>query len=1157
MKRIIALLAAALLTLTSLAALCTLPASAEDGAALAASGTARLSTLTLDGGYTVDFAPDTFDYTVFLPAGRPRIPRIDAKAGDGCTVRIYNAALADDEADGYGYVSVAQDGENATVYRIRFVRSASLGYVLQYDDVISFEHGLSGNVSFSSDSAALSVSKTGVITAKAVSDTPATVTATAPDGKTATLRVDRIIPAQLDIVMSVGQSNAYGSGGNASLSERVRPGTAYDIGYDGNTQSDNFNTHPIPLATNAGTGTAVSGVRGAFANEWYATTGEKLLFINAADPGIKIAAWQSNGAAYIGAKKEYERVVALIESSENFEIYRRFFYFNHGSADAGKNFNAEYYERVCATFNNLFAELGMEFGTIFEYFSSDRSYTSWIRSQHNRIVSEMDRIYMGCEMKPYIQADPSLINSDNLHLSQAGHNLCGRLLAQNTAAQALIPDGKFPGSLSGADAPAIPSLASEPTLAWDFDGSLAPTAGDITLSLGGGTESVRDGALCFADGASWYATSAPIRLTTSSDWMLELRFRLEGESKQFALLGSPDNSAQVYVNLSDGTTKGFKVRYGTPGLEGTAITLSVRDVNELYTMNTWRLYYRAELGLLYLWRDGELQSTELLSGPMTLSQLGRTGDITMAGKTAALDSLRVWYERTVTGEYSFGFENTLQEDNGLMSFSANGGSYEAASVQLKYASSNLSFDKISLDSALDWSVEVRGSFTKNTGVLASADGSNTIFANVSDPGFRVRYTSSSYVKLAVSAGDFKTVHTWRIAYSAENGTLTLYRDGEKLTSKAMKSSLAFTNSGTSGSTGSSNSALIDYISIEQKNVNRGGGDSIIFNFNNSLSDDSGSYTMTVLKGAATFVQSDMGYVLAADTRLTASEPVSFGDKSFSLSLYAAFEGVGEVIGGLMSVGQNSLRFAGVEFALDDATDISRPGRFTLDYDKSAGTLTLTCPDGAKKTAPASFGTLTLDTLGGAAMKLYSLSLSISSGKKAPVRAEVSVAAEGNRLTASVTSDIWKPDTVDVRYQWLRDGHVIPGAMSSVYLPTTDDVGHSLSCLAILSGTPERASGGEIAVDSSTEVLPTAPEVVPGQDTTAPGVETSAPDDTTSAPDSAIPITPDDTTAPGTKRGCGSSVRGRAMSLILVAAAAACISRKRRRSCAAQCPKNRA
>ena len=1116
LPRLTAAMIALVLTLTLLS----LPAAAQDTAA------PRLTSLSLDGGYSLDFSPEQYNYTVFLPSGRPRIPRLSATAPDGVTVRVYKAALADGENDGYGYVTATADGMTS-VYRVHFIRSAELGFVLQYDDVYTFDHGLEGKISFSSDSPAATVSTTGVITAKAVTDSPITITATSDSGTSATLKIDKIVKAQIDIVMSAGQSNAYGRGGDAALSERVKPGTAYDIGYDGNTQAANSNTNPISLATTAGTGTAVPGVRGSFANEWYSTTGEKILFINAADPGINIAAWQANGATYVGAKKEYNRVKALMADNDRFEIYREFFYFNHGSADTGSNFNADYYAKVTATFNNLLTEMDFEFGTIFEYFSSDRAYTSWIRSQHNRIVSEMDNIYMGCEMKPYIQADPELINSDNLHLSQAGHNLCGRLMAQNTAAQALAPDCKYPDG-----AVAVP--ASAPALSWDFNGSLTPNAGSITLELRDGAEKYTQDttALTFTDGVTWYAMSEPIRLRTTSDWLIEFTMRLEGDSKQFAVIGSPDNSAQVYINLSDGTTKGFKVRYGATGNEGTAITLSVRNTDDLYTMNTWRLYYRAELNLLYLYRDGELQSTEILPGPMTLSQIGRTGSITTAGKFASLDSLRVWYNRQESGSYSFDFENTLTEQNGLVTLSAQGGSFGAESVQLKYASNNFSFDEIQLSPSYDWTFEVRGTFSKNTGILNSADGSNTIFANVSDPGFRVRLSSSQYVKLTVSPADFTQPHTWRIDYNASAGTVTLFRDGVSVASKAMNSALKFTNSGVSGTAGASNSALIDYILVEQKGVNRGTGDRIIFNFNNSLTDDSGNYTMTAIKGSVNFVQSDFGYVFDDATRLTLSSPIVFGDNSFELDLRADFSSNGDIIPGILSVGDSGFTFGGQAVDVSDPSWLRSANNWKFSFDRKSGKLTLTQPNGTDVSCQKSAGTYSFGSLGGAVMSLYSLELRVEDGKEQAVRAAVGVSESAGTYRAEVTSDIWDIGSVTLCYQWLRDGHVIPGAVTDSYIPTLDDVGSILSCRLILRGTPDSGEGtSATAVVLSTQVLPTPPTPTT-PDTTAPVTpDTTAPGTTG---DPAV-TTDSSTTAAGEKKGCGSIIALGIMGILIPAA----------------------
>ena len=451
---------------------------------------------------------------------------------------------------------------------------------------------------------------------------------------------------------------------------------------------------------------------------------------------------------------------------------------------------------------------------------------------------------------------------------------------------------------------------------------------------------------------------------------------------------------------------------------------------------------------------------------------------------------------------------------------------------------------------------MRGSFTKNTGVLASADGSNTIFANVSDPGFRVRTSSSSYVKLTVGAGDFRETHTWRIDYSASAGTVTLYRDGAKVASKSMRSTLSFTNSGTSGSTGASNSALIDYISLTQSGINRGGGDNITFSFNNTLTDDSGSYTMTVVKGAANFVEGDFGYVLDPATRLTLAEPITL-DSDFSLSFRARFDGEGEMLGGFLRVGADGFGFAGAKLALAKPELLRSPGDWKFEYTAGAagadGSVTLTCPDGSRVTvsvAPVSVasvsvapGAMSFGTLGGAAMTIYSLSLDIADGKVPANRASASVSEANGALRATVASDIWDAATVVVRYQWLRDGHVIPGACADIYVPTPDDVGHALSVCAIFSGTPERAVSDSVKVNSSSEVLPTPPE--PGPDTPS---DTTSPTDTSPVtPADTSPVAPSDVTtaqdSPDTtqaepRRGCGSSASGAAIAVLAAAAVTA-------------------
>lgn len=292
----------------------------------------------------------------------------------------------------------------------------------------------------------------------------------------------------------------------------------------------------------------------------------------------------------------------------------------------------------------------------------------------------------------------------------------------------------------------------------------------------------------------------------------------------------------------------------------------------------------------------------------------------------------------------------------------------------------------------------------------------------------------------------------------------------------MNSVLKFTNSGVSGSTGSSNSALIDYISVQQKGVNRGTGDSIVFNFNNSLTDESGNYTMKAVKGSVNFVESDFGYLFDGETRLTLSSPILFGENSFELVLRAAFSGNGDIIPGILSVGDNGFTFGGQTLEVSDPSWLCSANSWSFGFDRESGKLTLTQPDGTAVGCQKQSGAYSLDSLGGATMSLYSLELRVEDGKEQPVRAAVSVSESAGVYRAEVTSDIWDIKAVTLCYQWLRDGQVIPGAVSDSYSPTLDDIASTLSCRVILRGTPDSAEGtATSAVVSSTQAHRNCPK----------------------------------------------------------------------------------
>ena len=199
----------------------------------------RLSALTVDGGYSLSFAADQLSYEIAIPAGRPRVPHIEATAGSGL-VTVTQAVLADGAETGSAYAVVADAAGNSTEYCVTFRRDASLGFHLQYDDYYDF--ATAGAASYtSSDPSVLSVSSSGIVHAQKLSETAVTVKALAADGKEMkTLTVDKVVKAPLNIFLITGQSNAYGT---------------YDI--PAGTSEQQFTAQQMALTTKPAPGTVL------------------------------------------------------------------------------------------------------------------------------------------------------------------------------------------------------------------------------------------------------------------------------------------------------------------------------------------------------------------------------------------------------------------------------------------------------------------------------------------------------------------------------------------------------------------------------------------------------------------------------------------------------------------------------------------------------------------------------------------------------------------------------------------------------------------------------------------------------------------------------------------------------------------------------------
>ncbi len=471
-----------------------------------------LETLTLDSCPRFVFNPSIFEYTIPVPEGNPRLPRISAAAEDGADVKVLRPIRAPHSREAVAKVILTKDSEKSE-YVLNFVQDASLGFVLLYDDRYAFapEYSGKGKLKFtSSDDSVLAVSEDGVIHAIALSDSPVTVTAKVCRTTVATLTVDRVERAPLNIFYATGQSNSRGS---------------YDQGIDRPTEQLKMahaplgNTYFLYVDPNTGEfstdeiydfGDKVrSGFHGALTKRWYELTGEKTLMVICACDGVAIHSWAEDGRMYGYAKTVSAAVEALYSAPDSpFEINRRGFFWTHGETqmvrwyERGKGYvqgskrllwDNEYYDIFIAIRNNMINDLKVDFGAIV-----------LVRANRNRASAQSIELGMLTDLLPIRAAQYAVNNTtdatlfiasrvgdyakmpdfhdstaygfgfvgpQNLHYTQTGYNEQGRVLAEN---------------LYGALSPTSDRTPTELELL-DSDGRTRLTDGDeLTVHAGGG-----------------------------------------------------------------------------------------------------------------------------------------------------------------------------------------------------------------------------------------------------------------------------------------------------------------------------------------------------------------------------------------------------------------------------------------------------------------------------------------------------------------------------------------------------------------------------------------------------------------------------------------------------------------------------------------------
>ncbi len=311
-----------------------------------------LESLTLDDSrYTIGtFDPKTNEYKVDLPAGRPAVPRVVAKAADGVDVKITQAAIPDSANGGKATVLVTDAEGNTNTYTVEFTRDIKNGFVLQYDDRYQFVHTHTikegTEVTYESDNeAVVSVDKNGKMTAKKLSETPVTITAKIGDTVTDTLKIDRVEKAHINLFLITGQSNGQGCYDTTNYGKDIDYLLSYDeqlenvepIGGMGRVYSYDV----FPLSRN----TEVYKLKGkmydmgeyrkaghqaSLGKAFYDLSGEKVVFLQSAYSGAPIESWldpKKHDEAgtygggqyfYIKTQEGYKKLTKLL--AQNYEI---------------------------------------------------------------------------------------------------------------------------------------------------------------------------------------------------------------------------------------------------------------------------------------------------------------------------------------------------------------------------------------------------------------------------------------------------------------------------------------------------------------------------------------------------------------------------------------------------------------------------------------------------------------------------------------------------------------------------------------------------------------------------------------------------------------------------------------------------------------------
>ncbi len=697
----------------------------------------KLTSLTLDNGESIAFAAETYSYAVSLPAGRPRIPRVSAEAEAGAEVKIYQATFADSQAEAKAKIEV-KGAEATSVYEVVFTKDSAKGFELQFDDRYTYKpaYTLAAGESFafeSSDAAIASVDSTGLITAKAVSGTPVTITAKVNGEVKETLVIGKINKAQLSVFLIVGQSNAAGSSDTGvDRTKEVRESDKPTIGKGYCLEVSHTGSFNKPYDLMRGR----NGFSPALAKTWYDLTGEKVLCVQSAVGGSPIENWEKGGDRYYGSgsKNLYDNTLAAYtdikeqyaKDDSTFEIVRVHYYWCQGETAMSSTW---YGGNDCNWSFNLNKPAN--------YIMTADDYYNKFTANHANFVADMD-VEIGAIM---------LVRC-----------VAGRASAENKAVQQLTD--------------LVPARAAQY--------ALNNTNGDTIVIASRISDIARMESYSDKNAPGW-GYMGPQNLH-----YLQRGYNAQGvelATNTFSMVNAyTDRSAKTLEVLNtDGRTK---------LIEGEKVTIKAGDSKQITAIVL--PLYAEEKKITYTVTEGADVCSVDIYGMITVAPTaadGATAVITIESESGLKHTVNVIVKGAPVKTdivYRWDFNDTKEKDgkNNLTDGAKSTKAYTIADGLYTATDRTTDFameKPIHLDATADWTIEWKAKIDNSSSLFGTA-GADTNFIylafGVGAWNYPFRMVTESTGALMIPYGDYKDLNkemnTWKAAYTASDNKLTLY-----------------------------------------------------------------------------------------------------------------------------------------------------------------------------------------------------------------------------------------------------------------------------------------------------------------------------------------------------------------------------------------------